>query len=338
MTHSLLSSYLYTWIHLFLGISMFYTSASIDMLYSDVVNTSITVIEYDTPEADDGSLKDQWNHHRLCTAQQLLAASIAFATIFMALMRLLHKGIPRLLTITFSDKSIMADQFGFVWRCGCAFFHLTVPTYKLPRPSMNQGLHMLFLVLMLLLEIEFTGKKGDKDSKAGSSDGSSSSGGGEGGRADRLAPRQGSATSQMEMMHHKQQASSSSSSAAAAADEELGAVDLEQSNRGGGGGGGGGGGKGHVHFKEEEDDSEVYPDYGDVYRNSVSDSTALAGSRYSSSATSAAALGGAVGRSSSSSPSSSSSSKSKSKRQSGSSSSSRRSSGGSKALASQGEY
>ena len=330
MTHSLLSSYLYTWLHLFLGISMFFTSASIDMLYSDVVNTSITVIEYDTPEGDDGSLKDQWNHHRLCTAQQLLAASIAFATIFMALMRLLHKGIPRLLAINFSDRSIMSDQFGFVWRCGCAFFHLTVPSYKLPRPSMNQGLHMLFLVLMLLLEIEFTGKKGEKDSKAGqdskasSSDKNSSSRSGEGGRADRLAPRQGSATSQMEMMHHKQQASSSSS--AAAADEEVGVVDLEQSSRGGG--------KGHVHFKEV--DTEAYPDYGDVYRNSVSDSSVLAGSRYSSSATSAAALGGAVGRSSSS--SSSSSSKSKSKRQSGSSSSSRRSSGSSKGLASQGEY
>lgn len=51
------------------------------------------------------------------------------------------------------------SQVGFIWRIGCAIFHCTVPSYKMPRPSMNCGVHMVFLIGMLLLETEVGGRK-----------------------------------------------------------------------------------------------------------------------------------------------------------------------------------
>ena len=119
MDHSLLSAYLYTWVHLFLGMSMFYTSSMIGMLYHDVVNTSVSTVELDEPQVDDGSEKNQWNHRRICRPEQLLAASVAITIFFFACMRMLHAheghGVFRLFDCTCSSRAVISDQVRRLW-------------------------------------------------------------------------------------------------------------------------------------------------------------------------------------------------------------------------------
>lgn len=98
---------------------------------------------------------------KLCLPVQLLAASVGMATVFMAFMRVLHRGLETIWNCE-QDAELAKERWALAWRMGCGIFHFTVPYYGLPHPSANAGIHLSLLIVMLLLEIKFPKKDDNK--------------------------------------------------------------------------------------------------------------------------------------------------------------------------------
>ena len=107
---------------------------------------------------------------KLCSPVALLAASVGMATVFLAIMRTLHRGLDAVWSCE-PDATLAQERWALAWRVGCGIFHFTVPFYGLPHPSANAGIHLGLLVIMLLLEIKFGPKELEVEAEGGLKEG-----------------------------------------------------------------------------------------------------------------------------------------------------------------------
>ena len=171
VNHSLTSAFIYFWIHVLVGLSVFYTSCSMGILYLAEVASDGVLHDDKTPDptpSDDRTFPNLANPAKpiydpmdvkICTPVQLLAASVAMAIVFMGIMRATHRGLETYWNCE-PDAELARARWSLAWRIGCGIFHFTVPSYGLKHPSANAGIHLALLVLMLLLEVRY---KTDED-------------------------------------------------------------------------------------------------------------------------------------------------------------------------------
>ena len=170
MSNSLLSAFLYTWLHMILAIAMFMTTAAVAILYTNDVPTGETVIITDPAVTDDA---DPWIHNKIMSAFELLGSSIGFTVLLIAILSILHRGLFHI----FSRK-LAKERRAFLIKIVLGLVHFFIP--QLGWDQDHQGktailVHVFFLMLLVATETEISDdkykKKKRRSSKSGTDQG-----------------------------------------------------------------------------------------------------------------------------------------------------------------------
>lgn len=164
LTHSILSSYLYIWLHLLLAISCFFTNAAIGVLFEMEMPETEEIITLEEEPSDDQALMFKSTHKPIFTASTLLGTSMGVALIFFAFINLLHRGISQLCGWGGRDDNAEVRR-DFAFKFGIAVLHFVVPAMKLDGIH-EISLHTSLLALVIYFEIRFPKKTvEDKETK-----------------------------------------------------------------------------------------------------------------------------------------------------------------------------
>lgn len=172
MTHSVLSGFMYTWIHLPLAFGMFFTSSGMSICYekSKEEGKGPEKVEEAKPDTDDKSNKLTWDHEEMFTPTVLLAAAIGFTICNLAVLRNLHVGIDKLWA-----RGEGKRRCEFFLKCFFGIVHWTVPGYGFEKSSYNAFCHACYLLLMICYEVKIGG--GEEEGESEKAKGESSSAG-----------------------------------------------------------------------------------------------------------------------------------------------------------------
>jgi len=156
MSHSLLSAFLYTWLHLVLGLCVFMTSASLGIMYKSgiVLETNIATAHV----ADDDSLHTAWDHKNLVTGKTMLSCSVASVMILLLIIRSLHTGLENIFKP--EQRSRLRNKVAkLVYSC----LHFTVSSWGLPTVASNVVVHAVLLLIQTASEIQWNVALNDKN-------------------------------------------------------------------------------------------------------------------------------------------------------------------------------
>ncbi len=148
MNHSLLSSFLYTWLHLLLCLAMFFGVTAVTVIYSDEIKVDPLPAELVVPsEYLTGA------HEPMMSPGFLLALSIFMSLITLTLLRLITNGLEQLwLPKADGGRSIRINTGLKVF---LAFTHLLVPSFNMTSAAGVCTLHGFLLTLSVCAQIRF---------------------------------------------------------------------------------------------------------------------------------------------------------------------------------------
>jgi len=153
MTHSILTSFIYTWIHLVVALSMFYTTAAIGIIYAKEAHANEAghrrLGGASLEATDDNDISPY--HKTFFSDRFLLASSIAFSLICLAIINALHKG--------FSQLCLKGRaQHSFILKFFIACLHFIVPVLPIKNGSTLCFVHGILLLVSLCFDIKILSK------------------------------------------------------------------------------------------------------------------------------------------------------------------------------------
>ena len=151
MNHSLLSSFLYTWLHLVLCLSIFFAITAVTIVYyDDVVKTDAI------PEQIMSDIPQEFltgDHRPMMSPSSLLSLSIFVSLISLTLLRLLTNGLEQLLLPRADGGRSIRINTGI--KVFLASTHLLVPAFNLKDGASACALHGFLMTCSVLSQIRF---------------------------------------------------------------------------------------------------------------------------------------------------------------------------------------
>jgi hypothetical protein len=160
LRHSIISSYLYIWMHLLVACSAFFTNAAIGVLFEDDYPTIVREEVEEEHPSDDAALILSKSHKAIFSPNGLLACSMGLTLLFLAIISLLHKGLGQLMDWQNGGgarRTILLKLF-------LAFIHFIVPATGLTKGHELVATHAVLLSLAVAAELRFK-KKEEEDEK-----------------------------------------------------------------------------------------------------------------------------------------------------------------------------
>ena len=149
LNHSLLSSYLFTWLHLVLSLSMFFAITAVTIVYyDDFVKTKAIPQQIDIPQEFSNG-----DHEPMMSPDFLLAFSIFISLISLTLIRLLTHGLEQLWHPKSDGGHSIRVNTGI--KVFLAIIHLFIPLMNIKSGAGICVFHGFLLIISVLSQIRF---------------------------------------------------------------------------------------------------------------------------------------------------------------------------------------
>ena len=157
-THSQLSAFLYTWLHLIIALAVFFTTAGIGQVQheitgneNDTAHPEPSATESTIEENTDDINPDSFWHVKILNGRWLLSLSLFTTLICLNVLHLLHRGLEQMLVHC-------ETRTRFFWNIALAFPHMLMPFLHLDSGMTLCFLHGALLFASLLLDLTVLSK------------------------------------------------------------------------------------------------------------------------------------------------------------------------------------
>ncbi len=157
MIHSLLSGFLYLWLHLIVSITMFFTNAAIGVIYEESTKRSQIIVTSEQLPDDDDVRDDSARHKAVMTGAQLLSTSMGLTIVLLSLVGLLHNGIEQLWSSKIARRNFLIKIF-------LGILHFIVPAAGVKEGTVIVTIHTILLGLAVVSEVRILENEDAEDS------------------------------------------------------------------------------------------------------------------------------------------------------------------------------
>ena len=168
LNKSVVSQFMYTWMHLLTALSSFFVNAAIGAMYEQDVPQPTYVYTESEEAADDGAIESTASHTQIFRPDELLACSIGFTLIWLGILSILHKGLGQ-----FWKKGGSHARAAFAVKVMAAFVHFLLPAMPIKKGSLVVWTHVMLLTCAVLAETRFgrdPEEEGEEEEKADKKD------------------------------------------------------------------------------------------------------------------------------------------------------------------------
>ncbi len=159
VTHSQLSAFLYTWLHLIISLAVFFTTAGIAQVQHEITGENENHTADSEPSATESTIEennddinpDSFWHVRILNGRWLLSVSLFTTLVCLNFLHLLHRGLEQMLVPC-------ETRTRFFWNLALAFPHMLMPFVHLDSGMTLCFLHGVLLFASLLLDLTVLSK------------------------------------------------------------------------------------------------------------------------------------------------------------------------------------